>query len=190
MGPSGCRKVATSLSAVLTDVNMSGNPLTGKTFNGKPVDGKDISGVSALFPVMTRVIKLNVSECGLGPTSMPELAKLVCDARAVVNSLTLSGNPLTGATCDTRYDPPNSENFDSDMSGFIALCAILGKLNEVDLSDCHLGVASAAELAKIFSDDSAALARVDIRGADVDEAVLGSLRAAAPEGCEVEWEPP
>ena len=32
------------------------------------------------------------------------------------------------------------------------------------------------------------LARVDIRGADVEEAVLETLRAAAPEGCEVVWE--
>eukprot|EP01047_Picozoa_sp_COSAG01_P024917 COSAG01_NODE_1555_length_9928_cov_20.399837_10_plen_449_part_00 len=145
-------KLVRDASAVaLTDVNMSGNPLTGG-------DGKDISGVSVLFPVMTSIIKVNVSNCGLGPTAMPELYKLVRDATAVVNSLTLSGNPLTGASTDKW------KNIDSDMSGFIALCAILGKLNEVDLSDCHLGVASAAELAKVFSDDSAVLASVNLSG--------------------------
>jgi hypothetical protein len=42
----------------------------------------------------------------------------------------------------------------------------------------------------LVSDATAALARVDMRGADVEEAVLETLRAAAPEGCEVIWEPP
>ena len=49
-------------------------------------------------------------------------------------------------------------------------------------------------MADYVRDARAVLARVDIRGADVGrsriEAFLGSLRAAAPEGCEVEWEPP
>eukprot|EP01047_Picozoa_sp_COSAG01_P056141 COSAG01_NODE_6332_length_3731_cov_7.563051_1_plen_1055_part_00 len=152
--------IASRAVAVLTDVNMSGNPITGKIgWNGSknaPVDGKDISGVSALFPVMTRVTKLNVSECGLGPTSMPELAKLVRDASAALNSLTLSGNPLTGATLNGGFIDQYI-NIDSDMSGFVALCAVLGKLTEVNLSDCHLGPTSTGELVKVFSDADAVL---------------------------------
>eukprot|EP01047_Picozoa_sp_COSAG01_P016336 COSAG01_NODE_834_length_13230_cov_18.826746_16_plen_73_part_00 len=54
---------------------LSGNPLTGKMVLDQPVDGKDISGVSVLFPVMTRVVKLNVFKCGLGPTR--RLTKIV-----------------------------------------------------------------------------------------------------------------
>jgi chorismate mutase len=47
-----------------------------------------------------------------------------------------------------------------------------------------MGVKGVTSLAKAMS----ALARVDIRDADVEEAVLETLRAAAPAGCEVVWE--
>eukprot|EP01047_Picozoa_sp_COSAG01_P016760 COSAG01_NODE_868_length_13035_cov_4.786024_4_plen_79_part_00 len=50
------------------------------------------------------------------------------------------------------------------MDGFVALCAVLGKLTEVDLSDCHLGVASTVELAKVFSDAGAALVSINLSG--------------------------
>eukprot|EP01047_Picozoa_sp_COSAG01_P081364 COSAG01_NODE_16193_length_1261_cov_1.190189_1_plen_381_part_10 len=79
----------------VADVNMSGNPLTGgKIYGGKPIDGKDISCVCAMFPILTRVVKLNVSNCGLGPTAMVELAKLVRDARAALDEVNVSQNPI------------------------------------------------------------------------------------------------
>ena len=43
------------------------------------------------------------------------------------------------------------------MDGFIALCAVLGKVRTVRLADCGLGASSVAELSKIFSDTTAAL---------------------------------
>jgi hypothetical protein len=150
----------------VTDVNMSFNSLTGgKIYGGTAIDGKDISRVCAtcMFPVMTRVVKLNVSNCGLGPTAMLELAKLVRDARAALASLNLSGNSLTGATA-RHGDAANYgwENIDSEMAGFIALCAVLGRLTEVNLSDCRLGPTSTAELAKVFSDADAVLEEVNL----------------------------
>ena len=56
-------------------------------------------------------------------------------------------------------------NIDSDMTGFIALCGVLGKLHEINLSDCGLGAASAGELAKAVSSAAAALAVLNISGA-------------------------
>eukprot|EP01043_Picozoa_sp_COSAG02_P003729 COSAG02_NODE_93_length_37477_cov_78.101129_14_plen_93_part_00 len=91
---------------------------------------------------------------------------------------------MTGATFHGRGE---WKNIDSDLAGFIALCSVLGKLNEVNLSDCHLGPASVAELAKAFSDADAALTKIDIRGADIDEELFAGLKGVAPEGCEVLW---
>eukprot|EP01047_Picozoa_sp_COSAG01_P077446 COSAG01_NODE_13954_length_1514_cov_54.648057_1_plen_115_part_10 len=72
---------------------------------------------------------------------------------------------------------------------FSKLCASLktSKVTALDLCKCGLSSQDMAELAEYVRDASAALARVDIRGADVEEAVLETLRAAAPEGCEVVW---
>ena len=69
----------------MTEVNASGNPLTGGDVysDGTIGKGDDISGVSILFPAMTKVITLDISNCGLGPSAMPELSKLVRDASAV-----------------------------------------------------------------------------------------------------------
>ena len=53
-------------------------------------------------------------------------------------------------------------NIGSDMAGFIALCGVLGKLHEINMSDCGLGAVSAGELAKAVSDAEAALAHLAI----------------------------
>eukprot|EP01047_Picozoa_sp_COSAG01_P057394 COSAG01_NODE_6630_length_3570_cov_14.233938_1_plen_901_part_10 len=140
-----------SAAAVLTDVNVSGNPLTGKVYNGSPIDGKDISGVSVLFPVMTRVVKLNVSECGLGPTSMPELAKLVSDATAVVKKVVLSKNFLFGSKL--KYDGDTIHTVDADQTGWSALCDTLpsSPLEELIAVDIGMGVTGVISLAKAIS---------------------------------------
>ena len=45
----------------------------------------------------------------------------------------------------------HGDGVDSEMDGFVALCAVLGKLERVSLAKCGLGPASAAELAKAVS---------------------------------------
>ena len=90
---------------------------------------------------------------------------------------------LTGATWDDHYN--KWENIDSHMGGFIALCSVLGKIRTVRLADCGLGARSTTELAKVFRDATAAVTKVDLRGAKVDSASLDALRSAAAHGCEV-----
>jgi hypothetical protein len=164
------------VSAVVKKVALSGNALTGgepsynvttKAFDIQ-TDGKDISGVSVLFPSMTKVTELDVSNCGLGATSMPGLAKLVSDATAALASVNFSGNGLTGAS----KEHGQWENIDLDLSGFVSLCTVLGKVTEVNLNDCGLGSASMPELAKIFSDPSAAVAHLNIAGELISPSVL------------------
>ena len=71
------------------------------------------------------------------------------------------------------------------MDGFIALCAVLGRVHTVRLANCGLGARSTAELAKVFRDADATLTEVDVRRNMLDEAVLEQLRAAAPETCKI-----
>eukprot|EP01047_Picozoa_sp_COSAG01_P011914 COSAG01_NODE_527_length_15894_cov_55.365622_1_plen_476_part_10 len=120
----------------------------------------DQSGWSALCDALpgSPVEQLIVADVGMGVTGVTSLAKAI-SSMAVLASLTVSGNPLTGATCDMFG---NWSNIDSDMSGFVALCAVLGKLTEVNLSDCHLGPTSTGELAKVFSDADAVLEEVNL----------------------------
>ena len=51
------------------------------------------------------------------------------------------------------------------MTGFIAFCGVLSKLDEINLSDCQLGPTSAAELGKAVSSADASLAVLNISGA-------------------------
>ena len=124
---------------------------------------------------------------------MPELSKLVCDASAVLNKLAVGGNFLLGnrdAQSAEEYKAHGSQ-MPCEYEGFNMLCESLktSPLTEVDLSDCRLDASATTTLAKAI-ELMATLAWVDIRGADVEEAVLETLRAVAPEGCEVVWEPP
>ena len=118
-----------------------------------------MTGFIALCGVLGKLHEINLSGCHLGPASAAEFAKAVSDADAAVKKINLSGCPLTGAATN-RYG--DWENIDSDMTGFIALCGVLGKLIEINLSGCHLGPASATELAKAVSDAEAALAHLAI----------------------------
>jgi len=72
---------------------MSNNPLTGGfVWEGRVFfEGEDIFGVSVLFSAMTKIITLNLSNCGLGLTTMPELAKLVRDASATIERVNVCG---------------------------------------------------------------------------------------------------
>eukprot|EP01047_Picozoa_sp_COSAG01_P042757 COSAG01_NODE_3752_length_5730_cov_10.372580_1_plen_1826_part_01 len=78
-------------------------------------------------------------------------------ATAALASLTLSDNRITGTK-----NEGGEWIYDADLSGFTSLCQVLGKLNEVNLSNCHLGPASMLELAKAFSDADAAVKKVNL----------------------------
>ena len=62
------------------------------------------------------------------------------------------------------------------MDGFVALCAVLGTLADVNLSDCQLGPTSTVELAKAFS---GADAKLDVRqNASIGAEEVRVLRSA------------
>eukprot|EP01047_Picozoa_sp_COSAG01_P050995 COSAG01_NODE_5210_length_4407_cov_569.201021_1_plen_1354_part_01 len=177
LGPDAMTILSTRLSAVLTDVNMSGNPLTGKMYRGKPVDGKDISGVSALFPVMTRVIKLNVSECGLGPTSMPELAKLVRDATAAVKKVVISNNNIFSQRLKPGYSSVYEHDVDGDQSGWTALCDSLpgSPVEEFIAVDIGMGPKGVTSLAKAISAGAVAVTALNVVSNAIGEPGADSL---------------
>jgi hypothetical protein len=77
---------------------------------------------------------------------------------AGVKVINLSGCPLTGAI----YEDGEWYDIDSDMAGFVALCGVLGKLHEVNLSNCGLGPSSAGELAKAVSSAEAAVNSITV----------------------------
>eukprot|EP01047_Picozoa_sp_COSAG01_P023359 COSAG01_NODE_1411_length_10408_cov_6.595402_3_plen_1024_part_00 len=163
MGVTGVTSLAKAISAgaVLARVSVLSNPIG--------TDGADAlidvfeqnTNVRTLLGIEEGVTELNLSEKNVDPGQAKILATELKASRAaaVLASLTVSGNPLTGATCDLVG---NWSNIDSDMSGFVALCAVLGKLTQVNLSDCHLGPASMPELAKVFRDADAAVKKVVI----------------------------
>ena len=73
------------------------------------------------------------------------------------------------------------------MTGLIAFCGVVGKLHEINLSDCHLGVTSMGELAKAVSSTNSSLTKVVITGAVIGEDDVAALRSVAPTSCEVVW---
>ena len=64
------------------------------------------------------------------------------------------------------------------MDGFVALCAVLGKIRTVRLADCGLGPSSAAELSKIFSDATAEIVSVNCLANQFGEEGLATLLTA------------
>jgi hypothetical protein len=238
LGPFDCKIIAADFgfrrfSAVLASLTLSGNQISGTKYKGgKWVYDADLSGFTSLCQVLGKLIEVNLSDCGLGPASMPELAKTFSDADAVVKKIVLSQNKLFGANqygnhtvdadqsgwaalCDALPGSPVEELdvadvgmgvtgvtslakaissmavlasltlsgnkitgtkyerrqwiYDVDLSGFTSLCQVLGRLNEVNLSDCGLGPASMPELAKVFSNADAALAVVNVVGNAIGE---------------------
>eukprot|EP01048_Picozoa_sp_COSAG05_P029316 COSAG05_NODE_9578_length_614_cov_1.885437_1_plen_204_part_11 len=137
-----------------------------------------MEGFVALCAALGKLQKISLANCGLGAASASELAKAVSSADASLASLNLSSNSLTGASRNwSKF--LSWENIDSNMAGFIALCAVLGKLNEVNFSHCHLGPASATELAKIFSVADATIEKVNVSSCNLtDEAATQLLTAA------------
>eukprot|EP01048_Picozoa_sp_COSAG05_P015084 COSAG05_NODE_1776_length_4111_cov_87.186174_2_plen_817_part_00 len=162
VGPPTAAKLAevlavSSANAAVKKINLSGCPLTGAVFEygeWKNIDS-DMTGFIALCGVLGKLHDINLSGCHLGPASAAEFAKAVSDAEAAVKMINLSGCPLTGAIFDEDYGV--WQDIDSDMTGFIALCGVLGKLHDINLSGCHLGPASAAEFAKAVSSADAAV---------------------------------
>ena len=93
------------------------------------------------------------------------------------------GNLITSSTdTGTSY-----AKYDTDLSGLIELCDTLPTLKhpiELDLSNCGLSVKGVNLVAKAIS-AGAALTKVAIRGAKIDQKCYDDLKGAAPEGCEV-----
>jgi Ran GTPase-activating protein (RanGAP) involved in mRNA processing and transport len=158
MGLNGVTSLAKAMTAgaALAVVNVVGNAIGEpgartliEAFNGN-------SKIQSLLGINPGSTSADFSKTSMQPHDCIILAHELNASRAAaaLASLTVSGNPLTGATCDLHG---NWSNIDSNMSGFVALCAVLGKLTEVNLSDCHLGPTSTGELAKVFSDAEAVL---------------------------------
>eukprot|EP01048_Picozoa_sp_COSAG05_P003941 COSAG05_NODE_195_length_14550_cov_203.233686_2_plen_664_part_00 len=137
--------LATDAGAALNSLRCGSNPITDK-------------GMIPLLDAVKGIglTELDISKTEVGPPTAAKLAEVLADGTpfsAAVKKINLSGCPLTGAVLEYGQ----WKNIDSDMTGFIALCGVLGKLHDINLSGCHLGPASAAEFAKAVSDAEAAV---------------------------------
>jgi hypothetical protein len=155
---------------------------------------EDYSHIQALGEALSegKVKEISLAGTKFSGATLTEFVQSVRWETAAVESIDLSGCGLTGATrtgdwTDTEWGMQRAwENIDSDLDGFVALCAVLGKVRTVRLANCGLGASSAAELSKIFSDATAALTQIDLRGhPGLDRAALELLRAAAPTTCNI-----
>ena len=99
-----------------------------------------------------------------------------------VASISLSGNKITGTKRERR-----EWKYDLDLSGIIAFgeaAAVSKTLASIDLSDCGISSKGIAEVARFMS-AGASLTKVAITNNKISESDVASLRAAAPNGCEV-----
>jgi hypothetical protein len=191
MGVTGVTSLAKAISAgaAVKKVALSKNFL----FGSKPKysDGSgglvhiidaDQNGWSALCDALpsSPLEELIVADVGMGVTGVTSLAKAI-SSMAVLASVNFCGNGLTGAAKEFEQ----WKNIDSDLSGFVSLCTVLGKVTEVNLSDCGLGPASMPELANIFSDPSAAIEKVNVSGCNVTKETAAQLLTAANEASRV-----
>eukprot|EP01046_Picozoa_sp_COSAG06_P036160 COSAG06_NODE_3960_length_4717_cov_11.330446_4_plen_884_part_00 len=155
---------ATKFSAAVASLRCGNNPgMVGKLDWHGDLETSDAH--ADVFKQLTdslktsQVTEADFSSCGIGPVALGHLSDWVREATAAVESIDLSGCGLTGATKD-RYG--RWQKIDSNMDGFIAVCAVLGKVRTVRLVDCGLGASSVAELSKIFSDATAAIKSLTI----------------------------
>ena len=153
--------------------------LTGKRSrdndNAAPwIYGEKMEGWVALCSALpSTMISLDFSGCALKPKSLTPLTDAIAKMAAVKN-INLSGCPLAGA----KKIRGNWNEIDSDMTGFIALCGVLGKLHEINMSDCGLGAASAGEFAKAVSDADAAIVSINCLQNNFGDEGLSTLLSA------------
>jgi hypothetical protein len=165
--------------AALASVNCSGNGLTGavkKNGQWNKVNS-DLSGFVSLCTVLGKVTEVNLSDCGLGPASMPELVKMFSDPSATLKKVVLSHNFIFGSKDLRMYDRTQIHDIDADQSGWTALCDALpaSPVEELDVANVGMGVAGVTSLAKAIS-AGAALAKVNVLsnpiGADGVDALI------------------
>ena len=122
--------------------------------------------------------KIDLSQKNLGSADAALLTSWLQrpEVAAAVDNIDLSGCGLAGAT-KTKYIGDGKctwENIDSSMDGFIALCAVIGKVHTIRLADCGLGPRSTAELSKVFTNADATIARLTIDSTGVPNKIGGS----------------
>eukprot|EP01044_Picomonas_judraskeda_P003939 COSAG03_NODE_337_length_8860_cov_33.996690_2_plen_816_part_00 len=171
------------VTAAVDAVAIGGNPITSaggatlletiKTSKLKTIDIGNPLPVQEPYESDT----LGLSSTGMDPGHILILSWwLATDAAAAVDNIDLSGCGLAGAT-KTKYIGDGKctwENIDSSMDGFIALCAVIGKVHTIRLADCGLGPRSTAELSKVFTNADATIARLTIDSTGVPNKIGGS----------------
>eukprot|EP01047_Picozoa_sp_COSAG01_P090585 COSAG01_NODE_22399_length_857_cov_1.423483_1_plen_229_part_10 len=169
------REVAGALSQLLClrELVLDGVPVSGSTpWNGDFRYGAEtLDADLEMFRALCEGLRarqglasLSLKKCYLGPQALALLVELFRDAGAVINSLNLSANPLTGASKKYIGTHMFDSDFDSDITGFTLLCDALPTaktLTSLILCDCGVSVKGVTSLAKAMS-AGAALAHLVI----------------------------
>ena len=117
----------------------------------------------------SQVTEADFSACGLGPVALGHLGEWVREARAALNSISLSGNPLTGGGVSSEgkvYSAKDWNGSEDDLSGIVSLCEALPALKNpinLDLSNCGLSVNGVNPVAQAIH-AGAAVARLMLDG--------------------------
>jgi hypothetical protein len=130
---------------------------------------------------MSNLTSLSLSKTGMGPNICSRLAT---SFSAVLASLTLDRNGIFGELWSSG-SCKEADKYVGESAPLLDAIKI-SNLTSLSLSSTGMGPIICSRLATSLG---AALAQVDIRGAHVEETDLEALRVAAPEGCEVVWEP-
>eukprot|EP01043_Picozoa_sp_COSAG02_P042509 COSAG02_NODE_3620_length_6462_cov_20.005501_3_plen_1051_part_00 len=188
LGPIDMKIMATEYGfqgfiAALNSLTLDSNGIFGKLpdiFGNGAEPDKFVADCDAFLVALkdSNITTLSLQKTGIGPVA---LRKLATSLPAGVAQLILDENPLTGGEWDG--------SFDTDLTGVTALFDILKTscVTELGLAKCQLGPGSLGKLAEYVRDAEAALTKIDICGAYIDEEVFAGLKGVAPEGCEVVW---
>ena len=137
------------------------------------------------------LIEFDISKTSIGPPTAKKLAEVLSDPTpftASIASIRLSGNMITGSS-EKGYTGSGDWDYDSDLSGIIALgeaAAVSKTLTSIDLSKCGIAAVGIAEVTKFISAGSS-LTSLRCGSNPIKDEDVATLRAAAPNGCEVVW---
>ncbi|XP_036420561.1 NACHT, LRR and PYD domains-containing protein 12-like [Colossoma macropomum] len=150
---SALTKVLSSESSMLTELDLSGNP----------VQDRGVELLAAgLESANCKLEKLRLSECNLTDRSCSALTKVLSSESSMLTELDLSGNPVQDRGVELLAAGLESAN-----------C----KLEKLRLSECNLTDRSCSALTKVLSSESSMLTELDLSGNPVQDRGVELLSA-------------
>eukprot|EP01046_Picozoa_sp_COSAG06_P043704 COSAG06_NODE_5768_length_3282_cov_3.482878_2_plen_711_part_00 len=167
--------------AAVESIDLSECGLTGATYDPDAelwdkIDS-NIDGFIALCVLLGKVRTVRLANCGLGPRSTAELAKVFHDADVALNSLTLDSNGIFGKLPHVFGFAAEPDKFAGDCDAFLAALKE-SKIVTLSLSLQRTGIGPLT-LPKLATSLPTGIARVDLRSNGLNDDALAELRELA-----------